>query len=53
MVQMVNGKNPEKCAFYWKMKGGGEKYDGNIHYFTAFGLRLVINTIKKKDLWTV
>lgn len=40
----------DKCPFYWKMRGGATYY-GNIHYFTLFGIRITINTIKKKDLW--
>ncbi len=53
MVSLLGGDKPTKCAFYWKMRGGGKTYTGNMHYFTLFGFRIVIDTIKKKDLWTV
>jgi hypothetical protein len=51
MLQILNGKKPTNCKFYWKMRGG-KTYSGNVHFFTLFGFRMVINTIKKKDLWT-
>ena len=41
-----------KCPFYWMLRGG-KSYDGNIHYFTFLGIRITIDTTKKKDLWTV
>lgn len=41
-----------KCPFYW-MLPGGNSYNGNIHYFTFWGIRITIDTTKKKDLWTV
>jgi len=37
----------ESCPFYWKMRGGKSNY-GNMYYFTLFGIRVVINTIRKK-----
>lgn len=49
MLQTFMGQQPTKCAFYWKMRGG-KTYTGNLHYFTAFGLRVVIDTAKKKPM---
>jgi len=43
---------PTCCPLYWKMRGG-DGYYGNMHYFTFLGIRIVISTILKKDLWTV
>jgi hypothetical protein len=42
----------KKCPLYWKMRGG-DTYKGNVYYFTLLGLRIVIQTTRKKDLWTV
>ncbi len=53
-VFITKGKSSDladQCPFYWKMLGG-DTYTGNIHFFTLFGFRLTINTVKKKDLWT-
>ena len=50
VAKFLTGTNDD-CPFYWMMRGG-DTYYGNIYYFTFLGIRLVINTTKKKDLWT-
>lgn len=51
---IMKGKNElkDQCPFYWVLPGGNS-YNGNIHYFTFWGIRITIDTTKKKDLWTV
>lgn len=51
MLQMFMGEPiKDKCPFYWKMRGG-DTYYGNVHYFTLFGIRIIINTVRKKELF--
>lgn len=49
MWKFVSGDSTN-CPFYWKMRGG-DSYHGNLYFFTLFGIRLVIDTVKKKELW--
>lgn len=49
MLQSFMGNPPkDKCPFYWRMKGG-KTYMGSIHYFTFFGVRIVLNLVLKKS----
>ena len=50
IIQLLSKQTPTQCPFYWKMKGG-ESYHGNMYYFTLLGFRLVVDTVRKKDLW--
>jgi len=52
-VFIAKGKSSDlsdQCPLYWKMKGG-DTYHGNLYYFTFAGIRLVIQTTRKKSLW--
>jgi len=40
----------DRCPFHWKMEGG-DTYNGCIHYFTLFRVRLVIQTTRKQELF--
>jgi len=52
MMQYFMGETEivDKCPFFWKMRDG-KTYHGNVYYFTLFGIRLVINTTRKKEIW--
>lgn len=50
MLQTFIGNPPDgSCPFYWRMKGG-KTYMGSIHYFTFFGIRIVLNLAIKKTV---
>ncbi len=51
MLQLFSGQKPTKCGFYWFWKYGDSAY-GGLHYFTAFGFRVVIRLVIMKH-WSV
>ena len=51
MVQLSSGQKPTKCGFYWYWKYGDNAY-GGLHFFTAFGFRVVVRLVIKKH-WRI